>query len=43
MIGAIAEAYYGQVDPDIRNKVKTILPDDLWLITEEFCRHYEKG
>ncbi len=38
--GAIAEAYYGPVSPNILEKVKTILPGDLWRITERFCRRY---
>jgi len=38
--GAIAEAYYGPVSPDILHKVKTVLQQDLWLITEQFCRRY---
>ena len=38
--GAIAEAYYGPVNPDILNRVKSILPDDLWLVVEEFHRRY---
>jgi len=41
--GAISEAYYGAVPPDIFDKVKTILPDDLWAITEQFCRKYIKS
>jgi ADP-ribosylglycohydrolase len=38
--GAVAEACYGPVAPDILRKVKEILPADLWLITERFCRRY---
>ena len=38
--GAVAEAYYGPVTPDITVRVKTILPDDLWLIVEQFRRRY---
>jgi ADP-ribosylglycohydrolase len=38
--GAVAEAYYGPVAPNILDKVKEILPQDLWLITERFCLQY---
>ncbi|MDZ7696334.1 MAG: ADP-ribosylglycohydrolase family protein [Deltaproteobacteria bacterium] len=38
--GAIAEAYYGPVPPDILENVKTVLPADLWLIAERFSRRY---
>jgi len=38
--GAIAEAYYGPVAPLIREKVKECLTEDLWSITEPFCRRY---
>ena len=38
--GGIAEAYYGHVSLRILNKVKECLPDDLWQITEKFCRRY---
>lgn len=38
--GAISEAYYGPVPPDIPGKVKAVLPKDLWAITERFCRRY---
>ena len=38
--GAIAEAYYGPLSSDIVNTVKTLLPDDLWWIVEQFCRRY---
>jgi ADP-ribosylglycohydrolase len=38
--GAVAEAYYGPVAPNILDKVKKILPRDLWLITERFCHQY---
>jgi len=41
--GAIAEACYGPVAPDIAEKVRAILPDDLWLIVARFCRRYEAG
>lgn len=35
--GGIAEAYYGQVAPEIKDKVREILPLELWEITEDFC------
>jgi ADP-ribosylglycohydrolase len=38
--GAIAEAFYGPVAPNILVKVKAILPKDLWLTTERFRRRY---
>jgi ADP-ribosylglycohydrolase len=38
--GGIAEAYYGPVAPRIRNKVQACLTEDLWQITERFCRRY---
>ena len=38
--GGIAEAYYGNVSLRILKKVKECLPDDLWTITEKFCRKY---
>ncbi|MFW6146793.1 MAG: ADP-ribosylglycohydrolase family protein [Thermodesulfobacteriota bacterium] len=41
--GAIAEAFYGSVSHYITAKVKAILPNDLWLIVEQFCRRYECG
>ncbi len=40
MIGAIAEAYYGPVAPDIAVKVRTLLPDNLRPIIGQFCRRY---
>jgi len=40
--GAIAEAYYGPLKPDILHKVETILPDDLWRIVEQFRRRYAR-
>lgn len=36
--GAIAEAFYGPVAPYILDKVKGCLTEDLWSITEQFCR-----
>jgi len=38
--GSIAEAFYGPVSPEILNKVMAALPDDLWLIVEQFRRRY---
>jgi ADP-ribosylglycohydrolase len=38
--GGIAEAYYGPVAPLIRDKVKELLPGDLWEIAERFCGRY---
>lgn len=38
--GGIAQAYYGDPDPRIRNKVKACLTGDLWQVTEQFCRKY---
>jgi ADP-ribosylglycohydrolase len=39
--GGIAEAFYGPVSPEIKNKVKEILPSELWGITADFCESYE--
>lgn len=38
--GGIAEAFYGPVSTEIRQKVKEILPLELWEITESFCVNY---
>lgn len=38
--GGIAEAYYGPVGPVFRDKVKECLTDELWHITEQFCRRF---
>jgi len=38
--GGIAGGYYGPVPRFVREKVKQVLPDDLWQITEEFCKKY---
>jgi ADP-ribosylglycohydrolase len=38
--GGIAEAFYGPVPEYIRAKVRDILTDDLWTITEQFCMKY---
>jgi len=41
--GGIAEAYYGEVPPDIRAKVQECLPSFLWKITNLFYRAYVSG
>jgi ADP-ribosylglycohydrolase len=38
--GGMAEAYYGVVPLDIRDKVREYLSDELWAITEQFCNRY---
>jgi ADP-ribosylglycohydrolase len=38
--GAIAEAYYGPIRAEIRDKVKEILPPDLLSISQQFCLKY---
>lgn len=38
--GAIAEACFGPVTPVVLGEVRSILPQDLWLTTERFCRLY---
>ena len=38
--GGIAEAYYGRVPSCIITRVKSLLPADLWQITEQFCSIY---
>ena len=38
--GGIAEAFYGEVPPEIQRKVEELLPLDLWEITEKFCHKY---
>lgn len=38
--GGIAEAFYEGIPPEIRTKVKELLPSDLWEITERFCRMF---
>jgi len=38
--GGIAEAYYGNVPSDIRERVQKHLPSDLWEITEKFYRNF---
>lgn len=38
--GGIADAFYGGVPDYIREKVKEILTDSLWDITDRFCKKY---
>ena len=38
--GGIAEAFYGPVGPEIRQKVKEILPAHLWKVAADFCERY---
>jgi ADP-ribosylglycohydrolase len=38
--GSIAEAFYGEVPPAVREVVRTILPPDLSEITTRFCEKY---
>jgi ADP-ribosylglycohydrolase len=38
--GGIAEAFYGSIPEPVRAKVKDILTDDLWAVTERFCGKY---
>ena len=38
--GGIAEAYYGPIAPEIKDKVREILPRELWEITEDFCSRF---
>lgn len=40
--GGIAEAFYGPVPAHVREKVKGILTDELWEITDRFCKTYMK-
>jgi ADP-ribosylglycohydrolase len=40
--GGVAEAYYGPVPARIRQKVREILPPDLWEVTKAFCDKYMK-
>ncbi len=41
--GGIAEAFYGPVSSDIRDKVREILTPKLWGITRKFCDKYWPG
>jgi ADP-ribosylglycohydrolase len=38
--GAVAEAYYGPIDPHIVDKVRALLPVELWSITAKFRSKY---
>ena len=38
--GGIAQAFYGDVPRDIQNRVKRILPPDLWQVVEQFLHTY---
>ncbi len=38
--GGIAQAFYREIPEDIINGVKQFLPGNLWLIVEEFQKHY---
>jgi ADP-ribosylglycohydrolase len=38
--GGIAEAFYGQVPPGIRAKVREVLPQELWRIVEDFGNRF---
>ncbi|MEN8262042.1 MAG: ADP-ribosylglycohydrolase family protein [Nitrospirota bacterium] len=38
--GGIAHAYYGDVPDSIANKVSELLPGDLWVIVERFCKKF---
>ena len=38
--GGVAEAFYGTVSTEIRNKVEQLLPPDLWEVTTAFCDKY---
>ena len=41
--GGIAEAFYGGVPREIREKVQQYLTADLWDITDRFCQKYGMG
>jgi ADP-ribosylglycohydrolase len=38
--GGVAEAFYGTVPTEIRDKVEQSLPPDLWQVTNSFCDKY---
>jgi ADP-ribosylglycohydrolase len=38
--GGIAEAYYGTLDTDLVDRVKSFLTPDLWEVTDRFCSRY---
>jgi ADP-ribosylglycohydrolase len=39
--GGIAEAFYGGVPQEVRDKVRELLTPDLWSVTEAFCLKYQ--
>ena len=39
--GGMAEAFYGEVPPEIQKKVQSYLPPDLWQVTESFYRQFK--
>ena len=41
--GGIAEAYYGSVDPELADKVQSILTPDLWEITDRFRSRFDRA
>ncbi|MBN2338532.1 MAG: ADP-ribosylglycohydrolase family protein, partial [Acidobacteria bacterium] len=41
--GAIAEAHYGGIGPELLERVRRYLPAVLWSITERFRRRYVSG
>jgi len=41
--GGIAEGFYGSVPRSVKEKVRKLLPDDLWKITERFAVTYRSG
>lgn len=41
MAGAIAQAHYRKVPPLLVEKVKALLPPELWALVEEFCARYD--
>lgn len=38
--GGIAHAYYGSIPARITTQVRKLLTEDLWQVTETFCRQY---
>jgi ADP-ribosylglycohydrolase len=41
--GGIAEAFYGGIPDGVREKVRELLPPDLWTVTETLCKTYRSG
>ncbi|MGQ9471747.1 MAG: hypothetical protein ACUVR0_08680 [Candidatus Aminicenantales bacterium] len=39
--GGIAQAFYGGVPEKIREKVRELLPVDLWTVAERFGQKYK--